>query len=89
MKIALKFTKKQTVIWFHGEREVGLTDFLPGDELLGELLCKEENLPKHQRDPIYIYTVRNQRGQTGVVNAYLDQRVMAREIEETKDWAAA
>jgi hypothetical protein len=75
----LEFSKKQTVIWFNRDREVGESTFFSGEKLRCEILCKEENLPKKQNDPIYIYTVRNQRGQIGVVFAYLHQPV--REVD--------
>jgi hypothetical protein len=77
----LKFSKRQSVTWFKGDREIGETTFLPNEEINCEILCREENLPKHQYDPIYIYTIRNFRGQTGVVFVYLNQPVQVRKGE--------
>lgn len=86
---ALKFKKKQRVIWFRNGIEDGETEYLPEEEIYVDILCKEENLPRHQRDPIYIYTVRNQRGQTGVVFAYLDQPICVRETQKEESSMAA
>lgn len=80
--IVLKFTKRQTIVWFvRGEREAGEATFNPGDEIQCEILCKEENLPKHQRDPIHIYTIRNPRGYTGVAFEYLDAPLKIRSLD--------
>jgi hypothetical protein len=86
----LEFTARQTVTWFQNNKEMGEITYNRGDKLHCEILCKEESstLPKHQFDPIYYYTVRNLRGYTGVILAFINHPIHVRALDEEPTKAA-